>query len=187
MKFRSAPENLSKDAVKSMLKQHNFFCVSSWLGGTSKYANPDSIGFCNKYEAQKEGLVIYDHTSGLMWQQSGSDNYITYRRISEYIDLLNLEQFAGYSDWRLPTLEEAMSLMKPTKNKEGLYIDTLFDKQQVQIWTSDNYSPSKSYVDSFKRRLFARKNLRPWDTWVVSFYLGYCHEDAYVSYVRAVR
>ncbi|MCB9501891.1 MAG: DUF1566 domain-containing protein [Deferribacteres bacterium] len=34
-----------------------------------------------------------------------------------YIDSLNKANFAGYSDWRLPTLEEAMTLMEPEKKE----------------------------------------------------------------------
>ena len=69
-----------------------------------------------------------DYASSLMWQQSGADKYMEYEKAKEYVDQLNRDQFAGYSDWRLPTLEETMSLMEPTKNKNGLYIDPLFDK-----------------------------------------------------------
>jgi hypothetical protein len=50
---------------------------------------------------------------------------------------LNSKQYGGYNDWRLPALEEAMSLMEPKKHGELLYIDPLFDKTQGWIWTSD--------------------------------------------------
>jgi hypothetical protein len=47
------------------------------------------------------------------------------------------EKFAGCSDCRLPTLEETMSLMEPTMNEERLYINSVFNKAQTEIWTAD--------------------------------------------------
>jgi len=76
--------------------------------------------------------------------------------------------FAGF-DWRLPTLEEAMSLMKPVQNETGLFIDPLFDRTQEWIWTADKVSASRA--------------------WYVYFIIGHCStldiDD--LSYVRAVR
>jgi len=56
--------------------------------------------------------LVIDHATGLMWQQGGSDGFMTFAAAQEYVQKLNREKFAGYSDWRLPTLAEAMSLME---------------------------------------------------------------------------
>ena len=52
----------------------------------------------------------------------------------EYIQKTNAETYGGYNDWRLPTLEEGMSLMEPGK-KNDLYISAQLDKSQIRIWT----------------------------------------------------
>ena len=73
-------------------------------------------------------------------------------------------------DWRLPALEEAMSLMEGNRNSEGLYIDSIFVSRQEWIWTSDLYSASAA--------------------WSVDFDFGYCDSsgmEVSSSYVRAVR
>ncbi|MCP4183707.1 MAG: DUF1566 domain-containing protein, partial [Hyphomicrobiales bacterium] len=64
----------------------------------------------NDYEDQ--GEVVLDHATGLMWQKSGSDDYMEYEVAKTYIEKLNKDQFAGYDDWRLPTIYELMSLLE---------------------------------------------------------------------------
>jgi len=91
-----------------------------------------------------------------------------FAKAEEYIQKLNKDHFAGCTGWRLPTLEEAMSLMEPKKHGD-LYIDPVFDKTQRWIWTADNASAGVA--------------------WVVGFYGGGCYNSRlhlYV-YVRAVR
>ncbi len=147
-KFRPTPDKkLSVSSVKAMLKQHNFFCREyDW---SKEYCNPDGNGFDNEFEKQNNGQVVYDNASGLTWQQSGSDEYMTYKSAKSYITKLNSDEFAGYNDWRLPTLEEAMSLMEPEEKTSGLYIDQRFDRKQRHIWTSDLDGASVAWVVYF--------------------------------------
>ena len=141
IKLRSQPvKNLTDDAVEIMLKDKGFFDV---------HLNKSAPGFPNNYELQKDGRVVYDYASGLIWQQSGSTKKMPYRNAKAYVEALNSQNFAGYRDWRLPTLEEAMSLMEPKKMNGNLYIDPKFDKQQPDIWSSDTYSASSAWVVNF--------------------------------------
>ena len=161
-KLRSLPEvELSVDSIKTMFKDKGLF---------DSFYNKTASGFPNEYELQSDGKVVYDHASGLTWQRSGSDNSMSFDAKKEYVAQLNREGFAGYRDWRLPTLEETMSLVEPTEMNGGLYIDPLFDNKQTWILTSDFYSASRA--------------------WVVNFSHGYCNYgfvfDSSLS-VRAVR
>jgi serine/threonine-protein kinase len=103
-----------------------------------------------------------------MWQQSGSPDFMTFSDAEDYVRDANEKRFAGHDDWRLPTLEEAMSLMAPKQNHE-LCIAPLFDRTQRWIWTID-----KSGAEA---------------AWVVAFDGGYCTLDLIhdASFVRAVR
>ncbi len=124
----------------------------------------------NEYELKNDGLVVYDKATDLTWQQSGSESYMRYNEATNYINKLNNEKFAGYSDWHLPTLEEAKSLLEPSKNKTNkLYIDSIFGSKQRIIWTSDIYLASRAWVVYFDNG----------DCYVSSFFNDY--------YVRAVR
>ena len=110
IKLRSEPiENLSDDEVKTMVKEKGFY-DSDW--------NKSGKGIDNIYEEQEINgdKVVVDKATGLMWQQSGSPSHnMNYADAKKYIRKLNDDGFAGFKDWRLPTLEEVMSLMEPTK------------------------------------------------------------------------
>ena len=126
----------------------------------------------NKFEVKTIGsdTMVTDNSTGLTWQQSGSENYMSYDEARRYIAQLNHDEFAGYSNWRLPTLEEAITLLEQEKKSDGLFIDPVFDKRQRWICTSDLSGASRA--------------------WVVYFGDGYCSlgsNFSYDYYVRAVR
>lgn len=160
--LRSQPlAELSIDAVKKMLKEQDFFDSSD---------NKEGKGLQHQYKRfEREGqALVSDYATGLTWQQSGSPNYMNYADAEKYVRDLDAEKFAGFNDWRLPTLDEAMSLMEPKKSGD-LYIHPVFDGTQRYIWTADKYSASAA--------------------WVVIFSYGSCiHDPVAISHcVRLVR
>ncbi len=168
LKLRSSGKILSKAEVMNIVKKYNFF-DSSW--------NKEVRGFDNQFEVQtiKGDKIVRDRASGLIWQQGGSNVIMTYDKAKEWISELNRKGYAGHHDWRLPTSEEAMSLVEPQKNESNLYIDFVFNKEQMMIWTSDLVKGE------------------PW-SWFVCFDEGGCrnaglyeNSSIYACYVRAVR
>jgi hypothetical protein len=164
--FRGDSKSLSEAQVKTMLKKFNFY--SREYDWNKEYCNPEGIGYANDFQVINNDL-IYDKASGLLWQRGGSEKYLYLNQVQSYIDSLNQIKFAGFDGWRLPTLEEAMSLMERNKNKAGLYINELFDSQQWWIWTADPSAGASG-------------------RWVVLFFYGYCYpSDIGNDHVRAVR
>ena len=162
--FRNQAKNLSEDEVSYMLKSYNFF---------DKNKNKQGIGFDNQFDTQEiNGFkVIVDHRAGLMWQQSSSPKSMWFDQAKNWIERLNRERHAGYRDWRIPTLEEAMSLMQRRNGNGGeLFVNPLFNQKQGGIWTSD---------------LIAGGAL----AWVVFFNYGSCYANCFDldNYVLAVR
>lgn len=122
-----------------MIKAKNYY---------DKNLNPDGKGIDNQFQLPPGDSVIFDAATGLTWQQSGS-GIISYSVADdEYIQKTNAETYGGYNDWRLPTLEEGMSLMEPGK-KNDLYISGQFDKGQILIWTSDKPTASRAWYVIF--------------------------------------
>jgi hypothetical protein len=89
--------------------------------------------------------VVVDDATGLMWHQGGSDDWMKWDDAKEWVEDLNSEEgYAGYHDWRLPTLEEAASLLESNKRND-LYIDPVFSKKQRFIWTGDRYGSEAAW------------------------------------------
>ena len=89
-----------------------------------------------------DGVVI-DHATGLMWYQSGSEEGMTFGRAKWWAGHSS-KGYAGYHDWRLPTLEEATTLLQFDKNNSNLYIDPVFSGKQGFIWTGDSKDGSEA-------------------------------------------
>lgn len=73
--------------------------------------------------------TITDNVTGLMWQQ-GDSGELTFENGITYCDNLVL---AGFSDWRLPTKEESMSLVNCDRNNPALNT-TYFPNTSAEYW-----------------------------------------------------
>ena len=136
----SIPVYLSVEQAGEMIRRNGYY---------DRNFNPDGKGIDNKFSVQKSGQVVYDAATGLTWQQSGSPGTMNYAKAQKYIEELNAKNFAGFNDWRLPALKEAMSLMETKEGENPLYIDPVFDGKQIYIWTSDKSSASRAWYVSF--------------------------------------
>jgi len=106
----------------------------------------------NRYVIKKTSReeVVVDQETGLMWQQAASPEHMLYNLAAEWINNLNKRGFAGYNDWRLPTLEETMTLMEHAPNSAGLYIDPIFNsKQRAWMWTADRGERDSAWYVNF--------------------------------------
>ena len=88
--------------------------------------------------------IVIDHATGLMWHQSGSSVNVCWKRAKKWVIKLNENGYAGFKDWRLPTLEETVSLLEPSAKNGNQFIDPAFDKTQSSVWTCDSNISSSS-------------------------------------------
>jgi len=98
-------------------------------------------------KAIKGDKVVVDNATGLMWHQNGgcpggTDAFMKWNKAKEWVEDLNSEEgYAGYQDWRFPTVDEAASLLESSKkmgvNGIDYYIDPFFSDKQIFITTGD--------------------------------------------------
>lgn len=91
--------------------------------------------------------TITDNLNGLMWKKTDSfqdtKKWKNWFRGHEYMQIVNLERFAGFEDWRYPLEDEAYSLFeldKTNQDKYGddIYLDPIFEAGSAGVtWTED--------------------------------------------------
>ena len=125
--------------------------------------------------------TVTDLETKLMWKQTDSyqdtSKWVNWFRALEYVKKLNLENFGGHNDWRIPDLEEA----------EGLYDEdhAIRDTDRMDIFISATISPGGGFTTWTSNEL-------PHATAAI-YYYRYGHansnhkEDITKDSVRAVR
>ncbi len=156
---------VSKDAIRGMLTKHRFYSTCS--NHNFDFCNPDG-DFANQFEDNGNGTIT-DRATHLMWEKEGSEERRTYLDALKYAQELNNKRFGGYSDWRVPTIEELASLLESSWKHEDLFIEPFFGTKQKSCWSTDTLGLERA--------------------WKVDFHLGYMADDpmTFLYWVRAVR
>ncbi|MDH3672551.1 MAG: DUF1566 domain-containing protein [Gammaproteobacteria bacterium] len=159
--LRSEGATVSANEAKIMLVRRGFFHADLNLAGE---------GLASDYKERVingQGVIV-DPTTALMWQKTGRQLPMPFERAQAHVRESNAMRLAGFDDWRLPTLEEAMSLMQPQKHAE-MYISPAFGRTAPFVFTSDLASPERRWIVYFWDGLYASEPL------------------AFSAYLRAVR
>lgn len=125
LKLRNLPQKIAPREAKQ------FFAVDE-LWRPANYVH-------NDFKPSPSGTIT-DETTGLVWQQAGSKYPLTWLQARVYIETLNQQHFAKRNAWRLPTVDELMSLLTATPHGEDLCIAPIFDPRQNALWSSDRRS-----------------------------------------------
>ena len=114
-------------------------------------------------------LVAYQPATGLLWQRGGSEWGLTLAEAREHVADLNAARFAGFDDWRLPTVDEVCTLLAPPPEGDGHCVPPVLDPAPDPLWTADR----KSFTAG----------------WFVSASMGFVgwQDDTCRFHVRAVR
>ena len=136
----SADSFLQNSELAEFAKKWNFFEAEH---------NPEG-GYGNHFADTGDGLTIVDQKTNLMWQRTGLD-ITSVRSMLRNIKKLNEEGFAGYHDWRMPSIEEAMSIIDPSKNEKGVYLQPCFSKEQPFIFVAAKRKPGGYWFVDYKQ------------------------------------
>lgn len=139
--LRAEPAVIDRGAFEAMVARHDFYDARTNAAGR---------GVGNRFEPRVAGdaVVIDDKRTGLSWEKAGSGywNAAVIDKSHARIAALNDARYAGYTDWRLPTLEEAMSLVTPEPVRE-FHIAGVFDASEApQMLTADTTSSGAVWV-----------------------------------------
>jgi len=139
--LRSEPRELSIDAAKAMVVARNFY-HAIWNAGLP--GDNDEHRFTR--EVAGVDLTVLDKVTDLRWQRGGSRTALPSQRAYAHPAAVNAVGYAGLVDWRVPTLEEAMSLMRaPTTN--GYHLNPVFDMSAAPfVFTSDKDPRGRPWV-----------------------------------------
>ena len=178
--LRRKPIEISNEMkITYMLAEYDFFDHSR---------NPHG-SFRNVFVDNKDGTIT-DRATELMWQKSGSSNSTENGSAKEYVNELNRQRFAGYADWRMPTIEELASLLT-RKRANGVYLNPVFSNRQVTCWTVDEHEVTRqayrgAWVIDFKQGQIVKALYLKFGAGGPSG-SGYPSGQRYLNYVKAVR
>ena len=109
----------------------------AFYGQDANYLNGASMSYTDNGDG-----TVTDDNSGLMWQQVPSSDDYTWQEAADYCDDL---VFAGYDDWRIPSLKELFSISDFSSGWP--YLDTgYFTLASGQITKDEQYWSSNYYV-----------------------------------------
>lgn len=89
---------------------------------------------------EERGRLVEDTGTGLVWERSGSRYPVSYEDALEHVARLNGEAFGGRSDWRLPTVEELVTLFTGSTEPGEFCQVTVFDSERSRLWSADRKS-----------------------------------------------
>lgn len=141
IKLREKGEpDFSDQDLQKLIKERNFY---------NRQYNPTG-DFPNAFVDNGDGTIT-DEVTGLMWQKAGSPSEMTFDATGRYVQELNSRRFGGYGDWRLPTTDELCSLLERNPNKNGEFVESLFDPVQEICWSADE---NQHYIQASYRIAF---------------------------------
>lgn len=134
--------------------------------------NPvDEAGLPNphKYDGGADAGIIYDERTALTWEASISAPSIDAVAASARCTSLSASRFGAYTDWRLPTRIELVSIVDYTRDA-GAAIDPVFARTPGdRFWTQSPLPPPKSGF------------------WMIDFTNGATDTTHTTAYARCVR
>ena len=139
VRLRSTPFVLQESELSRMIQANGFNHPARWVEPFSPPSKTEMViggvfgHFRHEYDPRTlEGVkVVVDHATRLMWQRSPSATVLDRGGDAKSsIETLNKRRDAGFSDWRVPTIEELASLIEARGSQAGpesRFIDPLFD------------------------------------------------------------
>jgi hypothetical protein len=130
--------------------------------------------------------TVTDNLTGLVWTKDGNApgpaacspaNIKIWRIALDYVACLNTNTYLGYTDWRLPNINELRSLVNAGQFNTSIWLNTqgFNNAQDYGYWSSTSRSGS-GIISSYK-----------WIAYMGTGLVGFGHETVETYYVWPVR
>ena len=112
-----------------------------------------SLGYCIPQSFSSSSDVVVDNNTGLTWEKSLSAGTYNWEDRAEHCNELNLENYAGKSDWRVPNPIELLTIVdngkegNPATNSDFTEMPT---DNNSYLWTSKESKNDTSYAYAFR-------------------------------------
>ncbi len=103
-------------------------------------------------------LLLCDPHTGLHWQRQGSGYTLDWRQAHDYVDYLNEEHFAGKNDWRLPTAEELLTILRAPTVERDICLDPSFAPAIHWLWSADHCTRKQAWMADIVETYFGRQD-----------------------------
>jgi serine/threonine protein kinase len=96
----------------------------------------------------QENGMVRDEATGLVWLAALSDFPMSWPEVPEYLEALAVAGHAKDTAWRLPTVDELVTLLQPRERLEDFCSPDWFAQGKPWIWSADRRSfTSAWFVD----------------------------------------
>ncbi|HIJ81478.1 MAG TPA: VWA domain-containing protein [Desulfuromonadales bacterium] len=85
--------------------------------------------------------TVTDNLTGLVWSKDANPagTAKTWQQALDYIKTLNSQKYLGYSDWRLPNINEIASLVNKQQSNQATWLNTqIYSNVQANFYWSSN-------------------------------------------------
>ncbi len=104
------------------------------LFGLNEMHRPDNAVPNHFINAEKD--IILDEATGLFWQHDCNQYSLSWQAAVDYVATLNSQAFAGKNNWRLPTVNELVSLLREEAWQSAT---TPFADRGKWLWSCDRH------------------------------------------------
>ncbi len=141
VRLRAQPIQIDHDEIAALVRRFDFAEATSNPGG--RFAG----------RLLRQGEVIVDRRTARMFAPGAIAGDHPWEKGQKELEKLNQQGFAGFHDWRLPTLEEGLSLLRRPLPGGAPRGDPALGEVTGGIWTADQLSGTTRWTVRFDQGL----------------------------------